>query len=278
MNSLKKIFGSFSMTWRRVLLLALLCALCTAGLKIIPALNDTSLQDIAVYPECWLMLAVFIVVNCEKRLEAACKCFVFFLVSQPLIYLFQVPFNPLGWDIFMYYPRWFLATLLTFPAALAAFELKKPSVFSFLMLLAAELYLGLQTAEYVCMCVERLPHHLLSILFCLAAAVCLALRFAGGKKRCLACLLSMAAAALVLIAVRAPGQYGSAVLELSPGSWQYALEDEELVELQLQEDGSYLIVGKKNGSTLLEFTDPQGQTMCYSIVSSGKSLSVSLVD
>lgn len=64
-------------------------------------------------------VCVFLIImaNCQKPLESACKTFVFFLISQPLIYLLQVPFSSMGWGLFGYYWNWFIWTLLTFPMA-----------------------------------------------------------------------------------------------------------------------------------------------------------------
>ena len=62
-------------------------------------LADTSLQDPGIYLEAWFVLALFVILNCGSALEAGKKCFVFFLISQPLIYLVQVPFAFLGWGI-----------------------------------------------------------------------------------------------------------------------------------------------------------------------------------
>ena len=64
-----------------------------------------------------IFFAVIIMSNCKKPLESALKTFAFFLISQPLIYLLQVPFSPMGWGLFSYYPYWFYWTPATFPMA-----------------------------------------------------------------------------------------------------------------------------------------------------------------
>ncbi|MEK5186196.1 hypothetical protein [Solibacillus sp. FSL W7-1324] len=92
MSGIKKYFGQFTMTWPRVIFFALFTAVYTALINQVSLLKDTSFQDIAIYVDWWILFAVFIIVNCEKWWEAALKCFVFFLVSQPLIYLIEVPF------------------------------------------------------------------------------------------------------------------------------------------------------------------------------------------
>ena len=65
--------------------------------------EGNSFRQIAVTFEAWIVLAIIVVVNCDTPLEAACKTFVYFLISQPLVYLVQVPFHSLGFRLFMYY-------------------------------------------------------------------------------------------------------------------------------------------------------------------------------
>ena len=67
----------------------------------IPTLYDTSFRDIAVTYEWWVLFAVLIVSNCKSAREAGMKCLVFFLISQPIIYLVELP--TLGWDKALYY-------------------------------------------------------------------------------------------------------------------------------------------------------------------------------
>lgn len=66
MEKIKKCFGEYEMTWPKVIIFSLITAVITAGLNLIPALNDTSFQDIAIAYECWILFAVFIIVNCDK--------------------------------------------------------------------------------------------------------------------------------------------------------------------------------------------------------------------
>ena len=90
MWKIKKYFGEFNMTWLKVILLAIFTAVYTALINQVSFMKDTSFQDIAIYVDWWILFAVFIIVNCEKWWEASLKCFVFFLISQPLIYLIAV--------------------------------------------------------------------------------------------------------------------------------------------------------------------------------------------
>lgn len=171
MTKLKKYFGSYNITWTRVIIFAVITAVITAVLNEIHFLNDTSFQDIAIAFECWFLFAVFIIVNCEKWWEASLKTFVFFLISQPLIYLLEVPFEPLGWGVFMYYRHWFIFTLLTIPGAAIAFLVKKQKWYSVPVLCVATGYLAYAAVMYIDMMTRHFPHHLISCIFCIALAV-----------------------------------------------------------------------------------------------------------
>ena len=171
MNNVKKFFLNYNMTWLRVILFAVITAVVTAVLNELKFLNDTSFQDIAIAFECWFLFAVFIIVNCETWWEASLKTFVFFLISQPLIYLIEVPFEPGGWEVFMYYKHWFLITVLTLPGAAVAFLVKKQKWYSVPVLSVATGYLAYAAVMYIDMMTRRFPHHLLSCVFCIALAV-----------------------------------------------------------------------------------------------------------
>ena len=120
-----KLFGGLKMSWPAVIIFAVASAVVTSVFLIVPVFSKTSFIQMDTTFEAWILLAVIIIVNCEKALEAALKTFVFFLISQPLIYLFQVPFYDGGFEIFRYYPYWLIWTLLTFPMALVGWFLRK---------------------------------------------------------------------------------------------------------------------------------------------------------
>ena len=121
-----------------------------------------------VYFEAWIFFAVIVMANCKKPLESACKTFVFFLVSQPLIYLFQVPFSWMGWSLFGYYKTWFFLTLLTFPAAFVGWYITRKNWLSVLILAPVLAFLGYVVYESGAVCLRRFPRYLITVLFCLA--------------------------------------------------------------------------------------------------------------
>ena len=81
-------------------------AVLCAAVLITPVFKDTSIELIGVTFESWILFVVIIMANTKKPLESALKTFVFFLISQPLIYLLQVPFSILGWQILHFYLNW----------------------------------------------------------------------------------------------------------------------------------------------------------------------------
>ena len=164
---IKKLFGGIEMTWKRVIIFAILAGIYTALMALLVP-DGNSFHDIVATPEAWVLLAIIVIVNCKKPLEAALKVFVFFLISQPLVYLIQVPFNILGWGLFGYYPYWFKITLLTLPGGFIAWFVKKDIILGALVFSVAAAYLILTGVGYVTTCTEQFPNHLLSAIYCFA--------------------------------------------------------------------------------------------------------------
>lgn len=195
-------FGSLPMTWPAVLLFAAGAALVTALFLIVPAFQNSSFERMGVTFEAWIFFAVLIMANCRKPLESALKTFVFFLVSQPLIYLIQVPFSAQGWGLFGYYRYWFLLTLLTFPAAWIGWYIKKKSWLSLLILSPV---LGLLTYDYVT-CFQSAARHfprlLVTAVFCLAQVLLYLAAFTENRRQKWIGFLVPLAAVLILLSVR----------------------------------------------------------------------------
>ena len=118
------------MSWLTVILFAVAAGIYTGAVMLIDALEETSFQDIGIAHEWWVFFAVIIVVNCNKSWEAMLKCFVFFLVSQPLVYIVQILFGSLTIDkAWLYYGGvWLPATFLTLPGGFIAYHCKKQNL------------------------------------------------------------------------------------------------------------------------------------------------------
>ena len=278
MKFCKKLFGSWKMDWRKVLLLALLTGLYTGVVMRVAALDGTSFQDIGVNLECWLFFALLIIVNCRKWWEAALKCFLFFLVSQPLVYLVQVPFSAEGWGIFRYYPYWFRVTLLTLPGAAVAFLVKKRNLFSVAVLSVANAYLALQAVQYARSAAASFPAHLLSALFCVALALFFCFVLLDRKPLRIAALAVFAAVLIGCGAYSAVRNSGAeTVIPLGPGTWQCAQQEDSL-SVEIGEDGAAKLHSDRSGAWVLDFTDENGTMQSYNIVVDGKNVFVSGVD
>ena len=164
---LRKLFGGLKITWPRLIIFAVISGIVTALIALLVP-EGNSIRQIAVTPEAWIVLAIIIVVNCEKPLEAACKTFVYFLISQPLVYLIQVPFSSMGWELFGYYRYWFCWTLAVFPGAYIAWYIKRDDWVGAVIhsvALAALVWFGV---GYLKQLIGNFPQHLLATLFCFA--------------------------------------------------------------------------------------------------------------
>lgn len=166
-KTLHKIFGGLSIAWPKLIIFAIIMGVYTALMAMLVP-DGNSFHDIAVTPEWWVLPAILIIVNSKKPLDAALKTFVFFLISQPLVYLVQVPFSHMGWSLFGYYKYWFIITLLTFPGAFIGWFIKKDKWYSSLILSIMTVFLALTAANYIQSFPETFPNHLLSTVYCLA--------------------------------------------------------------------------------------------------------------
>ena len=268
MEKAKKLFGQWGMPWRRVLLMAVVTAVYTALVCIIPPIRDTSLHDIAVYPEWWILFAVLIVVNCKKWWEAALKCFVFFLVSQPLIYLIQVPFVSEHWGIFQYYRYWFVITLLTLPGAAIAYLLKKKNWLSAAVLIVAAVLPATAAVRYARSVIMNFPYHLLSSLCCVVLIVFFAFVLLDQKKHRIAVLAAAAVILLVYAALTMP-EYTKEI-SLGEGNWTCTVENDAIVSAEITENNTAVIRCRHSGSTFITLIGDSGEErQYYATVTSG---------
>ena len=175
-----KLFGGIEMTWLKVLLFAVGTAILTAIFLIVPLFRHTSFEQMGVTYEAWIFFAVIIMSNCKKPLESALKTFVFFLVSQPLIYLFQVPFSWQGWRLFAYYRTWFLLTIATFPAAWIGWYIRKKNWLSLLILAPVLCFLTMVYLSAFRFTFAHFPYRLVTALFCLGQVVLYLCAFTSG--------------------------------------------------------------------------------------------------
>ena len=201
-----KLYGGLNMSWPVVILFAVSAALLTFAALMIPAFDHSSVRRIGETVEAWIFFAVIIMANCKKPLESALKVFVFFLISQPLIYLMQVPFSWMGWGLFQYYKHWFILTLCTFPAAFVGWYIKKRNWLSLLILLPV---IGLLTYYYVDgfqTAFRHFPRLLLMAVFCLAQVLLYLYTFTEKLWQKLVGFFVPLAVVLVILLTGTPGE------------------------------------------------------------------------
>ena len=167
MKNLKKIFGGVNLTWKKLIMFSVIAGIYTAIMAILPITNNTSFKDITINFEVWILFGIIIIMNSKSAKDSALKCFIFFLINQPLVYLLQVPFSSIGFGIFTYYKRWFIWTILTIPMGYIGYYMKNNKWWGILILTPILLLLGSHYYEYLRETMYNFPYHLLSTIFCL---------------------------------------------------------------------------------------------------------------
>ncbi len=179
---MKKLFGEIDLTWKKLIIFAIITAIYTATMAILPITADTSFRDIAATLEWWILFGVIIISNSKSPKDSALKCFIFFLISQPLIYLLQVPFSWQGWNLFSFYKYWFILTIFTIPMGYVGYFIKKDNILSVIILLPMLALLSILGVGFFESALSNLPHHLLSGIFCFTAIILIILGVLNKKK------------------------------------------------------------------------------------------------
>lgn len=163
--------SKFNLSWPKVIIFAIIAGIYTAVMAILPMVKDTSFADITISLEVWILFGIIIIMNSKSAIDSALKCFIFFLISQPLVYLIQVPFTALGFGIFVYYKFWFIWTLLTIPMGFIGYFIKKDKWWGLLILTPILLIVGYQYQIFLGEVRTFFPNHLLSMIFCIVTII-----------------------------------------------------------------------------------------------------------
>jgi hypothetical protein len=129
------------------------------------------------------MFGIIIITNSKSPIDSALKCFIFFLISQPLIYLFQVPFSYMGFGLFKYYRYWFIWTLLTIPMGFIGYYIKKDNIISAIILLPALILLAYLGLGYLSSAINSFPHQILSSIMCFSTIIIVVLNIFKKSKQ-----------------------------------------------------------------------------------------------
>ena len=277
MKILKKIFGGIDLTWTKLIIFAVAAGVYTAVCAIIPALHYTSFHSIVATFEVWIFFGIFIIMNSRSNKDSALKCFVFFLISQPLVYLLQVPFSWQGWELFRYYPLWFVWTVLCLPMGYIGYYIKKGKWWGYLILLPMILLTALEYSTYLSDMLFYFPKYLLIVIFCAAVMFVYPLALLDGKK---IRIISAAVSAVLVIVLTVtvlltPHIYTPEIMASNSehtfdGTYRAYLADEKYggVEIRYDENFQEYVIKaefRRGGNTTLVIEAPDGTKTEYDL-------------
>ena len=178
---MKKIFGELNLTWIKLILFSVLAGVFTALMAMVPIVKDTSFSDLTVTLEVWILFGILIIMNSKSPLDSALKCFVFFLISQPLVYIIQDAVN--NSHLFAtYYRYWFIVTLLTFPMGFVGYYMKKDKWWGLIILAPMLFLVGVEFGRHLSMTMYSFPRHLLTTIFCFVTMIIYPIGIFSDKK------------------------------------------------------------------------------------------------
>ncbi len=273
---MKKLFKETDLTLKKIIIFAIITGLYTGIVTLIPILKNTSFRDISISFEWWILFGIFIILNSKSPLDSAIKCFIFFLISQPLVYLVQVPFK--GLTIFSYYKLWIVWTILTFPMGYIGHYLKKDKWYGLLILTPILIMLGIHYEEFLNETITYFPYHLLSAIFCILTIYLYPLVTFENKKIKITGII-ISSLIIIIASIYAVNNnhifYSTDVLVSSEennfdDTYSVSLEDESYGNVSIIQDISndvYLIHGdfKKPGTTILILSSPNNETTTYKL-------------
>ncbi len=178
---MKKLFGGINLTWLKLVIFAIIAGVYTAVIAMIPELVYTSFNTITVTFEVWILFGIIIIMNSKSNLDSGLKCFVFFLISQPLVYIIQDMVN--GSELFhTYYRFWIVWTIACFPMGFIGYYMKKDKWWGYLILLPMILFVGMEYSLYLSDFIFAMPRYILIVLFCIGTMIIYPLYIFNDKK------------------------------------------------------------------------------------------------
>ncbi len=210
MEKIKEKINNINMTWKKVIIFAIIIGIYTGIVMLLPFLNKTSFQDIGISYEMWVLFAVIIVVNCKNGIDAMIKCFVFFLISQPIIYIVEILFGNLSFEMGLYYYKsiWLPVTFLTLPGGVIAYYCKKQNVLGSIILGLGNTILSILGFCYVINVITEYPYHLLSAVFCFSTIFLISNCIQEKKKnKIIACIIPFVLLIVGIVIVKEMGLY-----------------------------------------------------------------------
>jgi hypothetical protein len=256
--------------------MAIVLGVYTAIMAMLPIAKDTSFSDLTVSFEVWIFLGIFIIMNSKSPKDSALKCFVFFLISQPLVYLVQ--------DIIKhsnlfntYYRFWILWTIACIPMGFIGYYMKKDKWWGLLILIPMLLLTGEMCAGYLSDTMFSFPRHLLTTIFCICALIIYPLAIFNNKK---IKITGLVISGLIIISVFAiciinPPKYNTILLYNGDeyqfdDSYNVYLVDKKYGDLSIEyderfEDWALHADFKKAGKTEFVIESPDGKKITFDI-------------
>ena len=196
MKRIKKLFGGIDLTWKKLIISAIIAGVYTAIMAMLPIAKDTSFSDLTVTFEVWILFGIFIIMNSKSAKDSALKCFVFFLISQPLVYLIQDAINHSQLFI-TYYRYWFIWTIATIPMGFIGYYMKKDKWWGLLILTPILILLGEELGRYISFTMFSFPRHLLTTIFCIVTLIIYPLAIFSNKTK----IVGVTISSLIIIAI-----------------------------------------------------------------------------
>ena len=181
MEKVKKLFGGIDLSWKKLIIFAIIAGAYTAVMAMLPIAKDTSFADITISFEVWILFGILIIMNSKSAKDSALKCFVFFLISQPLVYLIQDVINHS--NLFLtYYRFWIAWTIFTIPMGFIGYFMKKDKWWGLAILTPMLIFLGIHYSGFLGQTIYNFPYHLLSTLFCIITILLYPICIFNNKK------------------------------------------------------------------------------------------------
>lgn len=265
MATLRKLFGEIDLTWPKVIVFALVAGAYTGAVNQVPFLANTSFTDIAVSYEWWVLFAVIVAVNCEKPLEAGLKTLAFFAISQPVVFLVELPTigTSAAWT---YLNHWLIPIVCTLPGGMVAHLMKRADALGAAVTIIAIAFLGTHTASYALTFMQSPPNHLLTVVFCLAQMVAYALVFLStAKVRLVAAGAAAVAIAASFLLFSAPQEESLMVAATSvpQGTWEVEVANEAAGMASVDDDLLVYRFEPPFESNVITLTGEDGTQLVY---------------
>ena len=275
---MKKLFGQINLTWKRLILFALAAGIYTALMAILPT-GESSFGDIATTFEVWILFGIFLIMNSRSALDSGLKCFVFFLISQPLVYLIQDAIYH-GGLFGLYYRNWVLWTILTFPMGFVGYYIKKNKWWGLVILTPVLLFDGLTYYSYARETLSFFPNHLLTTLFCFVTILLYPLVMFEKKQLqragvCISAVILLSTTLLLFIGGSSSYQTQVLYSDSANGivfddTYEVSLADERYGTVSISymesiEDYAVDADFVKTGETQLILTSPEGEEMVFQL-------------